>query len=160
MKQMNTRIFRLRLAASLIVTALIYNLFQIQIIEGEQWADIADNNRFRHLVEIAPRGRIFSADGVELAGNVPGYEVALALNRIPKSANRPLINLPSSGHVREEIEEKLSKHYGDLSRDHRFQCGLQTVLMLEEHRHLIRSGHPDQAPLYPETTLFAHTWAT
>ena len=161
MKQMNRRIFILRLAASLIVTALIYNLFQIQIIEGEQWADIADNNRFRHLVEIAPRGRIFSADGVELAGNVPGYEVALAFEPDTQKRHQAVDKLAELlAMSREEIEEKLSKHY------RRFEpatiasnVDFQTVLMLEEHRHLIPGLVIQIKPrrIYPETTLFAHT---
>lgn len=161
MKQMNRRIFILRLAASLIVTALIYNLFQIQIIEGEQWADIADNNRFRHLVEIAPRGRIFSADGVELAGNVPGYEVALAFEPDTQKRQQAVDKLAELlAMSREEIEEKLSKHY------RRFEpatiasnVDFQTVLMLEEHRHLIPGLVIQIKPrrIYPETTLFAHT---
>lgn len=161
MKQMNRRIVILRLAASLIVVVLIYNLFQIQIIEGEQWADIADNNRFRHLVEVAPRGRIFTADGVELAGSVPGYEVALAFEPDAVKRQQAIDKLSEILHMtREEIEEKLGK------QSRRFEpatiasnVDFQTVLMLEEHRHLIPGLVIQIKPrrIYPEATLFAHT---
>ena len=53
-----------KLVAALIVAVLLANLFQIQVIEGREWADIADNNRFRHLVPEGAAGRIFTADGV------------------------------------------------------------------------------------------------
>ncbi|HBS92652.1 MAG TPA: penicillin-binding protein 2, partial [Firmicutes bacterium] len=65
------RITLLRIVALVIGVVLIYNLFQIQVIDGEKWANVADNNRFRHLIELAPRGRINSADGLELAASIP-----------------------------------------------------------------------------------------
>lgn len=161
MRQMRRRISLLSLVAALIVGVLIYNLFQIQVIQGEEWADIADNNRFRHLVITAPRGRIFAADGTELAGSIPGYEVALAFE--PDSAKRQqaiekLSQLLSMDI--KEIEAKLKK------QTQRFapariasNVDFETVLMLEEYSHLIPGLVIQVKPqrTYPQTTLLAHT---
>ena len=161
MKQMRRRIAILRLVAALIVAVLVYNLFQIQVIEGEEWADIADNNRFRHLVNTAPRGRIFAADGTELAGSIPGYEVALAFE--PDSLKREqaieklsqLLAMDS-----EDIEARLKR------QSRRFvpapiasNVDFETVLMLEEHRRLIPGLVIQIIPqrIYPQNTLLAHT---
>lgn len=161
MKQMNYRITLLRLAATAIIAVLIYNLFLIQIIEGQVWADAADNNRFRHLVQAAPRGKIISADGVELAGSTPGYEVALAYEqdsiKREQSINKlsELLNMP-----KQEIENKLSKNR------RRFEpavlatnVSFETVLMLEEYRYLMPGLVIQTTPqrVYPQNQLFAHS---
>lgn len=160
MKQMQVRITILRLVAAAIIGVLIYNLFQIQIIEGQQWADIADNNRFRHLVDTAPRGQILSADGVELAGSLPGYEVALAFEQDLEKRDHAIELLSRFLEMEvDEIKEKLSKNY------RRFEptviaknVDFNTVLMLEENRHLIPGLVIQVKPqrVYPQQTLLAH----
>ncbi|HOB35083.1 MAG TPA: penicillin-binding transpeptidase domain-containing protein [Bacillota bacterium] len=160
MKQMQLRISILRLVAALIVAVLLYNLFQIQVIEGEEWADIADNNRFRHLVQRAPRGRIFTADGVELASNIPCYEVALAFEQDPAKRQQAIDVLADLlGMEAEEIQNRLKKNH------RRFEptvvarnVDFATVALLEENKHripgLVVQINPQR--VYPQKTLLAH----
>lgn len=161
MKQMHRRISLLRLMSALIVAVLIYSLFQIQIIEGSEWADIADNNRFRHLLETAPRGRILSADDVELASNLPSYEVGLAFEPDKAKREQAIIKLSELLPMSiEDIEAELDKHY------RKFEPALiasdvdfHTILMLEEFRHLIPGLdiHVKPRRIYPQNSLLAHT---
>lgn len=160
MKQMKWRMSILRIAAAVIVVVLIYNLFLVQVIEGQSWANVSDNNRFRHLVQTAPRGKILTADGVELAGNVPGYQVALAYEQNPVRREQSIAKLSELLEIEpDEIKERLSKD------SRRFEptviasrVSFETVLLLEEYRYLVPGLVIQVAPqrVYPQGTLLAH----
>jgi penicillin-binding protein 2 len=49
---------------------LIGKLFEVQIIKGDYFRALAEENRVRHIPLPAPRGRILSSSGEELVGNV------------------------------------------------------------------------------------------
>lgn len=160
MTQMNIRISILRLVAAVIVAVLVYNLFHIQVIEGQHWANMAENNRVRHLVETAPRGRILSADGVELAGSIPSYEVALAYEHDSEKQNQTVLKLAELLEVDpEDIFAKLSAHRRRFEPVKIANVDFETVLLLEEYRHLMSSLVIQINPqrYYPEKTLLAHT---
>lgn len=161
MKQIKWRMMILRIVAAAFVAVLIYNLFLIQIIEGQAWSDAADNNRFRHQIQTAPRGKILSADGVELAGSVPSYEVALAYEQNSERRQQSILKLAELLEMDpDDIRDKLSKHR------RRFEptviasrVDFETVALLEEHRYLIPSLVIEIMPqrVYPQQTLLAHT---
>ncbi|MCK5378385.1 MAG: penicillin-binding protein 2 [Acidobacteria bacterium] len=54
---------------------LHFRLVQLQIIEGEKWARLAENNRLRRIPVPAPRGRIFDRQGVVMADNAPIWKL-------------------------------------------------------------------------------------
>lgn len=150
----------LRLLALVIVAVLLYNLFLIQVIEGEEWANAADNNRFRHLIDLAPRGRIFSADGVELAASVPSYVAALANEQNPALAEQAIEKLAEILAIDpEEIRQKLKKHPRKFEPVSIAKIDIETVHLLEEYRYLIPNLVIQVVPqrYYPENTLLAHT---
>lgn len=154
------RITLLRIVALVIVAILIYNLFQIQVIDGEKWANVADNNRFRHLIELAPRGRIYSADGLELAASIPTYVVALADEQNKDRQEQTITKLAEFLQIEpEEIRAKLKKHR------RKFEPAViatnvdfDTVLQLEEYQHLMPSLVIQVVPqrYYPEGDLLAN----
>ncbi|NLY32375.1 MAG: hypothetical protein GX065_06240 [Firmicutes bacterium] len=154
------RIRLLRIVCVLILVVLIYNLFEIQIIEGEEWAHMADNNRFRHLIELAPRGRIYSADGVELAASVPTYTVALADEQNKNRREQTIVQLAGFLDMEPDaIREKLAKHQRKfepavIATDVDFE----TILLLEEYKHLMPSLVIQVVPqrYYPEKDLLPH----
>lgn len=160
MKQMRMRIRLLRLLAALAVFLLIYNLFHIQIVEGDMWSDMADNNRFRHLVQVAPRGSIFTADGLTLATNQPSYDVALAYE--PDQGRRELAISTLSQYLGLDYEEVYAT-VADHQR--RFEpvvvasnIEFEQVLYLEEHRYLIPGLVIQVNPRrhYPHSHMFSH----
>lgn len=54
---------------------LHFRLVQLQIIQGDTWARLAENNRLRRIPVPAPRGRIFDRQGMVLADNVPAWQL-------------------------------------------------------------------------------------
>ena len=59
----------------LAVALIAFRLMDIQLISHEKYALAAEQNRTQILYQTAPRGRILSADGKTLAGNVPSFSL-------------------------------------------------------------------------------------
>jgi penicillin-binding protein 2 len=79
---MKFRIFRLIILATF--GAIGFQLFQLQITNGEQYRQLADSNRYRMLTEEAPRGVIYDRNGVIVARNTPTYAVAVVPADLPE----------------------------------------------------------------------------
>ncbi len=54
---------------------LHFKLAHLQIVQGDTWAQLAENNRLRKIPIPSPRGRIFDRQGVVLADNVPAWQL-------------------------------------------------------------------------------------
>lgn len=62
----------------LTLTVLVLGrLAYVQLVHGAEYRERSDNNRFRQLTSMAPRGVIYDAAGIPLAENQPGYFVAI-----------------------------------------------------------------------------------
>lgn len=59
------------------VLLIVFRLGYIQLLNGVEYRERSDNNRFRQLTSMAPRGIVFDSRGVQLASNSPGYFVAI-----------------------------------------------------------------------------------
>lgn len=163
MKQLLFRMHVLRLCAALVVAVLIYNLFHIQVIEGGHWRNTAENNRFRHLVQVAPRGKIISADGVDLASNIPGYSLSLAFDGDKSSRDKTVAALARLLELTEEeidaMDERISKYTRRFEPLELFRnVDFNKILLLEENRHLMPSLVIQVTPrrIYPQNELLAH----
>ncbi|HSX49141.1 MAG TPA: penicillin-binding transpeptidase domain-containing protein [Candidatus Saccharimonadales bacterium] len=55
----------------LIAVILFARLAELQIIKGDYFNNLAQNNRIRHVSIIAPRGKILGSDNEIIAGNIP-----------------------------------------------------------------------------------------
>jgi penicillin-binding protein 2 len=163
MKQLLLRMHVLRLCAALVVAVLIYNLFHIQIIQGGHWRNTAENNRFRHLVQVAPRGKIITADGVELASNLPGYSVSLAFDGNRASRDKTVETLARLLELTEEDIEAMNTRISDYRRSFEplelfRNVDFNKILLLEENRHLMPSLVIQVTPrrVYPQDYLLGH----
>ena len=91
-----------------LVVALFLGLFArlwfLQVLAGERYVELADSNRVRTVITEAPRGRILSSDGVELARN----RVALAL-----SVDRQVLFRPD-GRLRDDDAERVIGRLAEL----------------------------------------------
>lgn len=103
---------RVYLAFGLIVVlamAVLYQLFNVQVVEGKKWRSMADSLSTRFVNVEAARGNIYSVDGSLLATSVPEYEVRM--------------DLLAGGIEKDEIfyekvdslADKLSSFFGDKS---------------------------------------------
>ncbi len=60
---------------------IIARVFYIQVVEGEQWKELARNSTMRYVSIDAVRGDILADDGRLLATSVPVYEIRMDLNK-------------------------------------------------------------------------------
>jgi len=63
----------------LFAIAVLYKLFNLQVVEGSQWQAMADSLSTRYQTIEATRGNIFSVDGSLLATSVPEYDIRMDL---------------------------------------------------------------------------------
>jgi penicillin-binding protein 2 len=55
----------------LVAIILFARLAELQIIKGDYYRNLSENNRIRHISIIAPRGKILGSDGQVIVGNIP-----------------------------------------------------------------------------------------
>ena len=71
------RFFILKLVALVMLCAVAFKLFSLQIIEGKSYKSIADNRINTSITEKAPRGAIYDRYGVPLVTNKTGYSIVM-----------------------------------------------------------------------------------
>ena len=72
------------LAILILLLMMVFRLGMLQIVFGTYYRQSADENRFRQIVQLAPRGNIVDSRGVVLASNEPGYFVSMYHTRAPE----------------------------------------------------------------------------
>ena len=92
---MERDVFERRLATLLVVTAallvvLVVRLWQVQIVQGDYYLKLSEENRLRVTPVAAPRGPIVDRDGRTLVANRPAFTVAL----LPLEYRRPQVETP------------------------------------------------------------------
>lgn len=95
----------------LVIAVLIARVAQLQIYDGEYYANLADGNRIRIIPTMAPRGTFFDRNGQLLVTNRPGFAVSLlpltepispeVIQRVSKLLDVPI----------EEIQRRIDIHY-------------------------------------------------
>ncbi len=71
----NTRLKILLIAALIAGSVIALRLIQIQILRHPNYVQLAERNRTQVLYQTAPRGRVFTADGVAIASNAPSFSL-------------------------------------------------------------------------------------
>src|SRR5688500_7038851 len=75
-----TRLRRSAIARGLLALAMITLMGaagRLQVLQVQQWAQVARNNRLREIVVPAPRGTIYDRHGQVIAENTVGYRIML-----------------------------------------------------------------------------------
>jgi len=72
------------LSILVVLLIMVFRLGMLQIVFGTYYRQSADENRFRQIVQMAPRGKIVDSRGEVLASNVPGYFVSMYHTRAPE----------------------------------------------------------------------------
>ncbi|MFP4636377.1 MAG: penicillin-binding protein 2, partial [Nitriliruptoraceae bacterium] len=91
---------RLMFLAVLVIAlfvALLARLWFLQVLTGDRYVELADNNRLRTVVSEAPRGEILTADGEQLVRNRPALTI---------SADRQAL-LDDEGEPRDDEAERV-----------------------------------------------------
>ncbi|NLT35041.1 MAG: penicillin-binding protein 2 [Gaiellales bacterium] len=130
------RLGMILLGVLLMFSVLVFRLWFLQVLSGDQYVSLADDNRTRTVELEAPRGLIYDCNGKVLVGNRAGLSVGVLpmelrneANVIPRLAS--LLGMPA---------EDLAKKIGEAKRDpYRVTVLAEdvpetpTVAYLEEH---------------------------
>jgi penicillin-binding protein 2 len=87
-QQSQQKVFTRRLAIlgglkAVMVAALGGRLYYLQVIEGEKYRLLSDENRINHRILFPPRGLIVDRFGIPLATNSPSYLAILVAEQTP-----------------------------------------------------------------------------
>ncbi|MGN0107195.1 MAG: penicillin-binding transpeptidase domain-containing protein [Hominilimicola sp.] len=77
MPNSKARFVILKIIIALMFAAVAWKLFDLQIMKGDQYAEIANNRLTTNIVEKAPRGEILDRYGTRLVSNKVGYSVIM-----------------------------------------------------------------------------------
>ncbi len=79
----NSRFVAFYIVLALVFLFYFYRLFMIQIVEGEYYKALADENRITIIREQTTRGIIYDRNNVVLARNVPTYDIVITPANLP-----------------------------------------------------------------------------
>ncbi len=141
-----------RLPVLLIFFVLAARLWQLQIIQGSEYALKAEHNRIRTIELLAPRGAISDRNKIPLVENRPSFDVLLYREEIQSTTKQFLVD--QLGVTREDLEDKLSRskksgsyHPIVIKED----AGMEDISIIEAHRR----DHPE-VQLGPEPRRLYH----
>jgi len=129
---MRILVFKYILTGLLIL--LLGGLFYTQILQGEYYADLSENNRIRLLPLDAPRGKILDRNHVVLAGNRPAYSVYIIPHDFDKDLTpwlEEVLKFPE-GSLKEKLSSKHINPY--LPLELRQDVPREVVFQIEEKK--------------------------
>ncbi|MBF0495108.1 MAG: penicillin-binding protein 2 [Deltaproteobacteria bacterium] len=77
------RISIFAISMAVVVLLLLVHLWYLQIIKGQEYKHLSENNRVRFLDVLPARGLILDRNGILLADNRPSYNLAVTLEDVP-----------------------------------------------------------------------------
>lgn len=90
-----------------ILLILCFRLWQLQILDGDKYKRLSEDNRLRILKTPAPRGIIYDRNGTPLVKNIPFFSVSITTDNFRGIDMDSLSAL--LGLTKKEVEEKLTK---------------------------------------------------
>ena len=101
---MRRRFFAFMGLAGVGLGALFVKLWSMQVISGQDYRAKAEENRITEYTTVAPRGRIFDRNGVELVGNRSSFAVLISAD---EQSNKKVIRRLSNvlGIPRETVSQ-------------------------------------------------------
>ncbi|MFN3286523.1 MAG: penicillin-binding protein 2, partial [bacterium] len=155
-----TRLTSLAVALTVALTVLGLRLWQLQVLQGDYYAQLADTNRLRIHHVAAPRGLILDRRGTPLVLNRPAFSVSI----LPMELREPARVLPELARVLGVPQEELWSRW-ERARSRPFEpvsvrrdVGIRVVTLLEERREELRGVQVEAEPVrvYPFGTAAAH----
>ncbi len=157
---------RLRFIQGLIVLVLgllAVRLYVLQMVRGEYYAGITENQRRRRLPIPAPRGAIFDRDGNKLVDSLPIYNLILSREDVKGKDLNSLVNPLSEGLgldadiLRDQFEQVKSMPAFE-SIPVKQNATLGDISWVEAHNLEFPELRVEQQPQrrYPENGMLAH----
>jgi penicillin-binding protein 2 len=101
---------RIQLGSYIIIGILVilcFRLWQLQILDGDKYKRLSEDNRLRILKTPAPRGIIYDRNGTPLVKNIPFFSVSITTDNFRGIDTDSLSAV--LGLTPKEVEEKLNK---------------------------------------------------
>jgi len=154
------RVTSLGVALTVALGVLVVRLWQLQVLQGDYYAQLADTNRLRVHRVPAPRGLVLDRRGVPLVVNRPSFSVSLLAMELREPGRvlgelARLLGLPEAEvWARWETARKRPFEPLRVRRD----VGIRVVTVLEERREDLRGVVVEAEPVrvYPFGTVGAH----
>ncbi len=140
---------KLKLGSYIIITVLAFfcfKLWQLQVLDGDKYRVLSENNRLRIVKIPAPRGIIYDRNGTPLVKNIPFFSVSIPPDDLKNLDTNALSAF--LGIKKEEIEEKLNRKDNSPFIPIKLKQGLN----FEEIAH-IEAGKSDFPGLFVETEV-------
>jgi len=113
---------------------IIIRLFYIQVIKGNHYFQIAEENREKKIPIIAERGQIFDRNGIQLTQNIPNFSLVIMPHQLPRDKEKidliierlsQITNRPKE-EIRQVIEDFASYRYESIviSEDLNYETAL------------------------------------
>lgn len=87
----NTKLFSWALL--IIFLVVVFRLGSLQLAKGSQYRAMAEDNRIREKVILAPRGLIYDSQGQSLVENIPGFELTATPTDLPENYEQEVKDL-------------------------------------------------------------------
>jgi penicillin-binding protein 2 len=154
------RLASLAVALTVAFGSLGVRLWQLQVLQGDYYAQLADSNRLRVHRVAAPRGLVLDRRGRPLVTNRPAFSVSL----LPMELDAPRRVLPELSRILGVPEAELWARL-EQGRSRPFEpvrvrrdVGIRVVTVLEERRHELRGVVVEAEPVrvYPYGRVGAH----
>ncbi len=125
---------------------LAFQSWQLQIVQGEQYLQRADRNRFRLVSTDAPRGIIYDREGRPLARNMPSFTVSIVPADLPEEKEAYVFE-----YLSRALEIPVSSHDvgsgGTPSIDHRYLSDPEEYQLEPQMKELVEFGR--ETPFTP-----------
>ncbi len=150
-----------RIPVLLVFLILAARLWQLQIIQGAEYALRAEHNRIRTIELIAPRGNIADRNNIPLVENRPSFDVLLYREAMKNKADTMRFLTEKLRLNPEDVESRLRRNKGTglyrpiLLRE---DAGMEDISIIEAHRRdhpEIQLG-PEPRRLYRYGKMAAH----
>ena len=92
---------------------LAAKLYQVQVVEGDRYATLAESNRISARLLAPPRGRLLDRTGVVVAGNRLNWRALLIAEQtsdVAATLDRFAAVVPFADHDRARVERELRRH--------------------------------------------------
>jgi penicillin-binding protein 2 len=92
MPNSKARFIILKILVVAALVAIVWKMFDLQILKGDQYQEVASNRLTTNIVEKAPRGEILDRYGTKLVSNKVGYSVVIQKTEMNDSEFNDVIN--------------------------------------------------------------------
>ena len=123
MPNSKARFIILKIVIAVMFAAVIWKLFDLQVLKGEQYYEIANDRMTTNIVEKAPRGEILDRYGTTLVSNKVGYSVVM-----------------QKTDVKDEEFNDIIKKLVDIFRSHHISLSLRTKTRTAPWRTNVKRG--------------------